>query len=157
MWGPQPRRSVLPAVFKNNMRGNRTHGSGRVGTGSGNGAPSTLASFQAPLSRSHGGGGWRLLHQASLLDTCLAGGGVVFTVRFTSFLLHSDVALHLTHSLLASGFMLLRLASLPDLISIKQPLSSAPAICSTGCVQWVSGIKNTQGGRDPRNKTNSKK
>lgn len=79
-----------------------------------------------------------------------SGGGGVFTVHFTSFLLHPDVALPFTHALLASGFVLLRFASLPDLISIKQQLSSAPAICSTGCVQWVSGIKNTQGGHVPK-------
>lgn len=135
------------------MRGNRTHQSGRVGTGSRNGAPSTSASLQDPLSRSHEGAGASFTRTlpcgapgsrdgtAALLGTCLAVGGGVFTVHLTSFLLHPDVALPFTHSLLASGFVLLRFASLPDLISIKQQLSSAPAICSTGCVQWVSGIK----------------
>ena len=66
-----------------------------------------------------------------LLETRLAGvGGVVFTVHFT-FTLTADATLYFAHSLLVSGFMSLRFASLPDLISIRQQLFSAPAICST--------------------------
>lgn len=99
----QPHCSVLQAVFKNSMKENRTRWPDRVGTGSKNGASSTSASLSVTEPWGAGASFIRALPcgaygskdgTATLLDTCLAGGGRGRGESFLSIFLHSDVALH---------------------------------------------------------------
>lgn len=162
VWDSQPHHYVLQtAVFLKIIQGKTEQaGLARVCTGSGNGAPSISALPSRSLC--HGAMRGLVPHEpltgelplwspqvrdgtATLLGTCLAGvGGAVCTVHL-AFILAADVTLYFTRSLLVSGFISLRFASLPDLLSIRQQLFSAPAICSPlACVvgKWY---KKTHG------------